>query len=156
MDRMSCCLCFTPDLPHARVHAGASAGVVESAGNGQESPMQRWADVSDGSYGLGIVTEDRYGYDALGPRLRISLLRSAYDPAVDADLGLHAFRHSMVPLRGTWRDAGLPVLAESLSQPVTVAWPPGESAQPTPRLTARRRPLPVMDPGSGAIISAVK
>jgi alpha-mannosidase len=146
---------FTPDLPRSTVHVGAPAGVIESAGNGQESPMQRWADVCDGSYGLAVVTEDRYGYDALGPRLRVTLLRGAYDPAADADLGSHVFRYSIVPHRGTWRDAGIPVLAESLSQPVAVSLP-AESAQPAPRETACRRPLPVMDPGSGAMVSAVK
>lgn len=147
---------FTPDLPGARVHAAVPAGVIESAGNGQESPMQRWADVSDGSHGLGIVTEDRYGYDALGPRVRVSLLRGAYDPAANADLGRHVFRYSIVPHRGTWRDASLPVLAESLSQPVMVAWIPGESPWQPPRGTTGRRPLPVVDPRSGAMITAVK
>jgi len=76
--------------------------------------------------------------------------------AVDTDLGRHVFRYTIVPHQGTWRDAGLPVLAENLSQPITLARLPGGSARSPRHGMPRRRPLPVMDPGSGAMISAVK
>lgn len=152
-------LACTPDLACAYVHAGAPAGVVARAANGQEYPMDRWLDVSDGTVGLALLTEDRYGYDGLGPRVRVSLLRGAYDPAAGSDQGRHTFRYSLIPHAGTWRDARLPVLAEDMSQPLVVAPRAGtELAEaPRPATTNDRRPsLPAMDPGNGAFIGAVK
>jgi len=42
------------------------------------------------------------------------------DPAADADAGQRAFRYSLVPHSGNWRDAQLPVLAENIGQPLIV------------------------------------
>ncbi|WP_329363134.1 hypothetical protein OG896_06130 [Streptomyces sp. NBC_00669] len=149
----------TPDLPAARVHAAAAAGVVEVSANGQERPMQRWVDVGDGAHGVALVSEDRFGYDALGPRVRMTVLRSAYDPAAGSDLGSHTFRYSIVPHPGTWQDARLPLLAERLVRPVVV----GAPGRPAAQAQGRRPvpvplpvPLPVPTADSSGLVGAVK
>jgi len=75
-----------------------------------EVPALRWADlsgkVSDGKvYGLSLLNQDKYGYDAVGNVLRLSLLRSPKWPDPDADMGHHHFHYAIYPHAGTWKDA---------------------------------------------------
>ncbi len=75
-----------------------------------EVPALRWADLSgpgpDGKvYGLSVLNADKYGYDAVGNLLRLTLLRSPKWPDPDADMGEHHFRYALYPHAGTWKDA---------------------------------------------------
>jgi alpha-mannosidase len=56
-----------------------------------EVPALRWADLGDGAHGVSLLNESKYGYDAAGHTLRISLLRSPTDPDPNADRGNHHF-----------------------------------------------------------------
>jgi alpha-mannosidase len=75
-----------------------------------EVPAMRWADLSGAGpdekvYGLSILDQDKYGYDAAGNVLRITLLRSPTWPDPDADQGEHHFHYALYPHAGTWKDA---------------------------------------------------
>jgi alpha-mannosidase len=75
-----------------------------------EVPAMRWADLSgagpDGKvHGLSILNQDKYGYDAAGNVLRITLLRSPTWPDPDADQGEHHFHYALYPHAGTWKNA---------------------------------------------------
>jgi alpha-mannosidase len=75
-----------------------------------EVPAQRWADLSgagaDGKmHGLSIINESKFGYDAAGNVLRLTLLRSPKWPDPDADMGHHHFRYALYPHAGTWQEA---------------------------------------------------
>ena len=75
-----------------------------------EVPAMRWADLSgagtDGKvHGLSILNQDKYGYDAQGNVLRLTLLRSPTWPDPDADQGHHHFHYALYPHAGTWKDA---------------------------------------------------
>jgi alpha-mannosidase len=65
----------------------------------------RWADLGDGKHGLSILNQDKYGYDAAGNVLRLSLLRSPKWPDPEADMGHHHFHYALYPHAGTWKDA---------------------------------------------------
>jgi len=71
-----------------------------------EVPAQHWADLSDAQHGLSVLNDSKYGYDAKGNVLRLSLLRSPTWPDPHADEGHHEFMYSLYPHAGTWRDAG--------------------------------------------------
>jgi alpha-mannosidase len=79
-----------------------------------EVPAMRWADLSgvgagagpDGKvHGMSILNQDKYGYDAVGNVLRITLLRSPTWPDPDADQGEHHFHYALYPHAGTWKEA---------------------------------------------------
>jgi len=70
-----------------------------------EVPAMRWADLGDGKHGLSILNKDKYGYDAAGNTLRLTLLRSPKWPDPDADMGRHHFQYALYPHAGTWKDA---------------------------------------------------
>jgi len=70
-----------------------------------EVPAQRWADLGDGQHGLSLINDSKFGYDAAGNVLRLTLLRSAKWPDPDADMGHHHFHYALYPHHGTWKDA---------------------------------------------------
>jgi alpha-mannosidase len=75
-----------------------------------EVPAMRWADLSgagaDGKvHGLSVLNQDKFGYDAAGNVLRLTLLRSPTWPDPDADQGHHHFHYALYPHAGTWKDA---------------------------------------------------
>ncbi|MCL6442342.1 MAG: alpha-mannosidase [Alicyclobacillus sp.] len=78
----------------------------------------RWADLSDGGYGVALLNDCKYGYDVKRNVLRLSLLRAPKWPDPMADQGIHEFTYSLYPHRGTWRDAGVVQQGFELNHPV--------------------------------------
>jgi alpha-mannosidase len=70
-----------------------------------EVPAMRWADLGDGKHGFSLINNTKYGYDAVGNLLRLTLLRSPKWPDADADMGHHHFHYALYPHAGTWKDA---------------------------------------------------
>jgi len=70
-----------------------------------EVPALRWADLSDDQHGFSLLNDSKYGYDARGNLLRLSLLRSPTWPDPHADEGHHEFTYSLYPHGGDWRQA---------------------------------------------------
>jgi len=70
-----------------------------------EVPALRWADLSDGAYGLSLLNESKYGHDVQGRVMRLTLLRSPLDPDPMADRGRHEFAYALYPHAGTWQEA---------------------------------------------------
>jgi len=68
-------------------------------------PGLHWADISDDKHGLSLLNDCKYGYDAKGNVLRLSLLRSPEWPDPHADEGHHVFTYSFYAHPGSWRDA---------------------------------------------------
>jgi alpha-mannosidase len=70
-----------------------------------EVPALRWADLGDAHQGFSLLNESKYGYDAAGHTLRLTLLRSPTDPDPNADRGHHHFSYALYPHAGDWRQA---------------------------------------------------
>ncbi|HEX6770877.1 MAG TPA: glycoside hydrolase family 38 C-terminal domain-containing protein, partial [Acidobacteriaceae bacterium] len=70
-----------------------------------EVPAMRWADLGDGKHGMSLINESKYGYDAVGNLLRLSLLRAPTWPDPDADQGHQHFRYALYPHAGDWKQA---------------------------------------------------
>ncbi|MGD0939140.1 MAG: glycoside hydrolase family 38 C-terminal domain-containing protein [Terracidiphilus sp.] len=75
-----------------------------------EVAAMRWADLSgkgEGArvYGLSVINESKYGYDATESLLRLTLLRSPVWPDPEADRGHHHFHYALYPHMGTWKEA---------------------------------------------------
>ena len=77
-----------------------------------EVPAIRWADLGDGEHGLSLLNNSKYGYDAKGNVLRLTLLRSPESPDPNADQGAQQFVYALYPQRrrleaGSYRTAGM-------------------------------------------------
>ncbi len=70
-----------------------------------EVPAMRWGDEGDGQHGLSLLNNSKYGYDAVGNLLRLTLLRSPVWPDPDADREHHHFSYALYPHGGDWKQA---------------------------------------------------
>ncbi len=70
-----------------------------------EVPALRWADEGDGQHGFSLINDSKFGYDAVGNLLRLSLLRSPTSPDPNADRGHQHFSYALYPHAGDWKQA---------------------------------------------------
>ncbi len=85
-----------------------------------ESAAQKWADLSEGNYGVSLLNDCKYGYDIHANVMRLSLLRSSTMPDPEADQGRHTFTYALLPHARSWR-AGTERAAYALNDPLIAA-----------------------------------
>lgn len=61
----------------------------------------KWADLSEGDYGVSLLNDCKYGYNVKNNVMKISLLKSAKHPDTAADMGEHTFTYSLLPHGGS-------------------------------------------------------
>lgn len=81
---------------------------------------QKWVDMSEGNYGVSLMTDAKYGYDTSYQHIGLSLIKSATDPYPEADQGMHTFTYSIYCHEGTWKEANTVCLAEDLNTPCLI------------------------------------
>ncbi len=77
----------------------------------------RWADVSEGDYGVSLLNDCKYGHDVKGHTLRLTLIKSSTAPDPEADQGQHRFTYALYPHAGDWRTGTVPEAA-ALNDPL--------------------------------------
>ncbi len=98
-----------------------------------EVPAMRWADLGDASHGVSVLNDSKYGYDAEGNTLRITLLRSPTWPDPDADRGRQQFRYAIYPHAGEWKQALTVRRGYELNYPLTAEQVFAHTGQPAGR-----------------------
>lgn len=68
-----------------------------------EVSAHKWVDLSDGSYGVSLLNDCKYGYSCIGSDLSLTALKCGTYPNPDADQGLHIFSYSILPHIGDFR-----------------------------------------------------
>ncbi len=87
-----------------------------------EVSAHKWADMSEGDFGVAILNDCKYGYNALGSTLGITLLRSPNCPDRVSDHGHHSFTYSVYPHKGGWQEGGVSAEAFALNfKPIALA-----------------------------------
>ncbi len=79
---------------------------------------QKWADLSEGDYGVALLNDCKYGYDIHGNVMRLSLLRAPTAPDRQADRGHHEFIYALLPHGGDFRKGGVIEQACALNMPL--------------------------------------
>ncbi len=101
---------FNTDILSSKAAYEIQFGTIERPTHGNTSfdktkfevAAHKWADLSEGNYGISLMNDCKYGYDISDSRMRITLLRSAIDPDPVADKGYHEFTYSLRPHFGNW------------------------------------------------------
>lgn len=93
-----------------------------------EVPAQKWADLSEGGYGVALLNDCKYGYDICDNVMRLSLIKSATMPDTHADQGLHRFTYSLLPHPNGWTEQVI-AQASDLNYPLAVV-PKGAASDP--------------------------
>jgi alpha-mannosidase len=83
-----------------------------------ENPAHKWADLSEGNYGVAVLNDCKYGYDVKDNVLRITLHRSPTEPDETADQGRHEFTYSLLPHAGHLRESDVIHEAYALNDPL--------------------------------------
>ncbi|HEX6442919.1 MAG TPA: glycoside hydrolase family 38 C-terminal domain-containing protein [Stellaceae bacterium] len=80
----------------------------------------KWVDISDGSYGLALLNDCKYGHRVHGNVLDLNLLRSPHYPDPVADRGEHRFTYSLHPHAGDHVSGGVIRAGYELNIPMRV------------------------------------
>jgi alpha-mannosidase len=78
----------------------------------------KWADLSEGDYGVSLMNDCKYGYHITENLMRLTLLRAATDPDPTADIGEHDFTYSLYPHQGDYKDGGVVRAGYELNVPL--------------------------------------
>lgn len=70
-----------------------------------EVAAHKWADLSEGGYGVSILNDCKYGYDIHNSRMRITLMRAPTCPDRTGDHGISTFIYAYYPHKNSWQDA---------------------------------------------------
>jgi alpha-mannosidase len=111
---------------------------------------QKWADLSEGDYGVALLNDCKHGYDIHDSVMRLSLLRAPTAPDREADRGRHEFVYALLPHAGDFRKGGVIEQACALNMPLHVI----ETQPRKGTLPARQSFFEVDRPG--VVIEAVK
>ena len=115
-----------------------------------ETCAHKWADLSEGDFGVSLLNDGKYGHDVRDNVLRLTLLRSPGAPDPEADEGRHRFTYSILPHQGDWRSTTAAVSstvaeAYALNNPLLVtvvtdrsAAEPDRSGLPVPLISVDR------------------
>lgn len=81
---------------------------------------QKWADLSEGDYGVALLNDCKYGHDIFENVMRLSLLRAPTSPDPEADRGHHEFTYALLPHPGDFRAGQVVQQAYALNIPLQV------------------------------------
>ena len=124
---------FVCDTPYA---------AMERPTNGQEVPVQQWADLSGRGGGAALMNETKYGHRCTGDEVEMTLLRSGYDPDPYPDQGPHMIRYSLLPHGGDWKAAGVAQAAREYNLPAL-------ALETSPTQTQPGAAAPQLEAGTG-------
>jgi alpha-mannosidase len=80
----------------------------------------KWADLSEGGYGVAILNDCKYGHDVKDSVMRLTLLKSPISPNEDSDREIHEFNYSLYPHCGDWKEGKVIPMAYSFNCPMYV------------------------------------
>ena len=125
-------LCFDSGLPSPTATYDVPFGALSRPIDGHEYPGQKWADIGNADYGVSVLNDSIYGMSATGSSLRLTLIRSSYDPDPDPNPGHHEWNYAIYPHAGTWRQAGTVRRSIEFNQPLVSATVPFDASGKNP------------------------
>ncbi|GLC30875.1 alpha-mannosidase [Clostridium omnivorum] len=79
---------------------------------------QKWADLSEGDFGVSLLNDSKYGHDIKEGVMRLTLIKSGIEPNPTTDQEEHNFTYSLYPHSGDWRQGNTVQMAYNLNVPL--------------------------------------
>ncbi len=114
---------FDTGVKNGTVTAEIPFGDITRPSDGKEYPTLKWVDVSNESRGVTVFNDCKHGYDAKDGVIRVSLLRSSYEPDPTPDVGRHHMRLSVWTHDGPLDKAANSKAAWEFNKPVVAVTP---------------------------------
>jgi alpha-mannosidase len=114
----------------------------------------KWICLEEAEGGIALLNDSKYGHDAEGGRMRLTLLRSPLAPDESADQGEQRFCYSLLPFTGAFADSGLVRSGYELNDPSAVVFSPQPGASPAGGLYDRCSLFTIS--GKGVIAECIK
>lgn len=89
----------------------------------------KYADLSDGGYGVSLLNDCKYGHDIHDGTMMLSLLKSGTMPYPEADQGEHRFTYTLYVHEGSLRESDTVKLAYLLNNPLTAVKASGKHSE---------------------------
>jgi alpha-mannosidase len=86
----------------------------------QEIPALKWADLSSDTMGLTLLNDYKYGHSCDDDTLRLTLIRSSYDPDPMPEMGDHFIRFAVAPHVGPLDIIAATQAGEQFNSPMSV------------------------------------
>lgn len=83
----------------------------------------KWADLSDGGYGVSLLNDCKYGYSIKDQVMALTLIKSGIYPNAQADKEKHRFTYAILPHSGSWQEARTVQEAYMLNVPLLSSQP---------------------------------
>lgn len=77
----------------------------------------KWADLSEGDFGISLLNNCKYGHDIKDGNMRLTLLKSSCDPNPEADKEVHNLTYSIYTHNGDWKEGNTSQKAYELNTP---------------------------------------
>jgi len=106
----------------------------------------RYADLSNGSCGVALLNDCKYGYRVKGSVLDLALLRSSTHPDYNSDQGLHYFTYALLPHAGDLVHSDVMARAAALNRKPFIA----------PESIPAKAVIPVQWEGDGVVAEVLK
>ena len=97
-----------------------------------EVPALRWADLSNRNYGVSLLNDCKYGYDAQPDQLRLTLLRGSEWPDCYADHHQHQFTYALYPHAGNHQQAKTQCWSYEMNLPLKANFVPSQQDRAIP------------------------
>lgn len=93
-------------------------GSVSRPTDNTEGAALQWGDLRDARGGLAILNDSKHGYSAAGSTMRLTLIRSSYEPDPVPNPGHHVWRYALVPHGPEANGASLTKIATEFNIPL--------------------------------------
>jgi alpha-mannosidase len=115
---------FETPFTNAKSTYAVPFGAMVRANDNREMPALQWAHIAEGDAGLAIFNDAKHGFSNDGSTIRMSLIRSSYDPDPVPDVGHHVWRYNITATGSDWDDFMVPRRATEFNQPLLSATVP--------------------------------
>jgi alpha-mannosidase len=107
----------TFEIPFGNISRSVTRNTPETAAK-FEVYGHKWADMSKDGFGVSILNDSKYGWDAKNNRLRLSLYKASNDKDTRFEKGTYTTTYSIYPHAGDWKNARTVQKANEINYPV--------------------------------------